>query len=365
LILIEREMGLCASEAVPAGVDKEKLEKQRKFNAQMDNKMQSKQMDDSQIRKLLLLGAGESGKSTLFKQVISLYGKGFTEDDRKALRNVVHNNTVLAMKTLVKYSDLLKHPVAPENEASKQAIQEMKTEAPVDAEVAAHIERLWADAGIKQTYAERAKFQLIDSSEYFFGRLADMSKPGYVPNEQDMLRSRVRTTGMVETHFEIDGTKFRMFDVGGQRNERKKWIHCFDAVTAVMFVAAISEYDQTLFEDDQTNRIDEALSLFEEICNSKWFRDTSMILFLNKRDIFEKKIKVVPISNHFPEYKDGADAEKGAEFFTSLFLSKNKVPQKQIYPQVTCATDKNNIQHVFNSVKDTIIRESLKGGGLM
>eukprot|EP00475_Leptophrys_vorax_P025344 TRINITY_DN3550_c0_g1_i1.p1 TRINITY_DN3550_c0_g1~~TRINITY_DN3550_c0_g1_i1.p1 ORF type:complete len:359 (+),score=97.03 TRINITY_DN3550_c0_g1_i1:100-1176(+) len=358
-------MGLCASEPVPAGVDKEKLAKQKQFNQQMDTKMQAKQMDDSQIRKLLLLGAGESGKSTLFKQVISLYGKGFTEEDRKGLKNVVHNNTVLAMKTLVKNSDLLRHPVAPENQASKQFIQEMKNEAQVDAEVAGHIERLWGDQGIKDTYAERAKFQLIDSSEYFFGRLSEMCKPGYIPSEQDMLRTRVRTTGMVETNFEIDGTKFKMFDVGGQRNERKKWIHCFDAVTAVIFVAAISEYNQTLFEDDQTNRIDEALSLFEEICNSRWFRDTSMILFLNKRDLFERKIKVVPVSDYFPEYKDGADAEKGAEFFTTLFLSKNKSPQKQIYPQVTCATDKGNIQHVFNSVKDTIIRESLKGGGLM
>ena len=48
-----------------------------------------------------------------------------------------------------------------------------------------------------------------------------------------------------------------MFDVGGQRNERKKWIHCFDDVTAVIFVAAISEYDQNLYEDHKTNRMHE------------------------------------------------------------------------------------------------------------
>jgi len=70
-----------------------------------------------------------------------------------------------------------------------------------------------------------------------------------------------------------------MFDVGGQRNERKKWIHCFENVTAVLFVAAISAYDQTLYEDETTNRMVEALNLFEEICNSRWFRDTSMVLF--------------------------------------------------------------------------------------
>ena len=56
--------------------------------------------------------------------------------------------------------------------------------------------------------------------------------------------------------YEIDGSTFEMYDVGGQRNERKKWIHCFDNVTAVIFVAALSEYDQCLFEDASTNRYD-------------------------------------------------------------------------------------------------------------
>ena len=65
-----------------------------------------------------------------------------------------------------------------------------------------------------------------------------------------------------------------MFDVGGQRNERKKWIHCFDGVQAIIFVAAISEYDQALFEDRETNRMTEALNLFAEIANSRALYET-------------------------------------------------------------------------------------------
>ena len=40
--------------------------------------------------------------------------------------------------------------------------------------------------------------------------------------------------------------------MGGQRSERKKWIHCFEDVNAIIFIAAISEYDQVLFEDETT-----------------------------------------------------------------------------------------------------------------
>lgn len=47
-------------------------------------------------------------------------------------------------------------------------------------------------------------------------------------------------------------TARRLFDVGGQRSERKKWIHCFEDVTAIIFCVAMSEYDQVLHEDETT-----------------------------------------------------------------------------------------------------------------
>ena len=47
----------------------------------------------------------------------------------------------------------------------------------------------------------------------------------------------------------VEDQEFSVLDVGGQRNERKKWIHCFDGVTGIIFVVAINEYDQVLFED--------------------------------------------------------------------------------------------------------------------
>lgn len=94
-----------------------------------------------------------------------------------------------------------------------------------------------------------------------------------------------------------------MFDVGGQRSERKKWIHCFENVTTIIFLVAISEYDQLLFEDETVNRMQEALTLFDSICNSRWFTKTSIILFLNKIDRFKEKLPVSPMKNYFPDYE--------------------------------------------------------------
>lgn len=64
----------------------------------------------------------------------------------------------------------------------------------------------------------------------------------------------------------IGELKFKLFDVGGQRSERRKWINCFENVTALLFLVAISEYDQSLYEDESINRMQESLALFDSIC---------------------------------------------------------------------------------------------------
>ena len=57
----------------------------------------------------------------------------------------------------------------------------------------------------------------------------------------------------------------RVTDVGGQRGERRKWIHCFTEVDAILYVAALSEYDQVLLEDSTKNRMKESLELFRNV----------------------------------------------------------------------------------------------------
>ena len=78
-------------------------------------------------------------------------------------------------------------------------------------------------------------------------KLDEVGASNYLPTTQDILRTRVKTTGIVEINFVLKDMNFRVFDVGGQRSERKKWIHCFEDVTAIIFIVAMSEYDQVRF----------------------------------------------------------------------------------------------------------------------
>ncbi|UXI22321.1 dispatched protein [Sarcoptes scabiei] len=159
--------------------------------------------------------------------------------------------------------------------------------------------------------------------------------------------------------------QLKIFDVGGQRSERKKWIHCFEDVTAVIFCVALSGYDLKLAEDEEINRIHESLKLFDSICNNKWFIETPIILLLNKKDLFEKKIKKTPLTVCFPEYTGSNTLEDAAAFMQMKFECLNKNPDKKdVYTHFTCATDTNNVQFVFDAIADVILKRNLYEIGL-
>lgn len=303
---------------------------EQKQSEAIDELVERDHEKDKQRIKLLLLGAGESGKSTIFKQMRILYGKGFAEEDRRNFKPVIFSNTLLSIKALVQQADELGFNV--EAATDKDLVAGLADDTALDPKIAASIERLWQDPGIRQTYDNRSRFQLNDSADFFLSKVTALAAANYVPSEEDVLRSRVRTSGIIEESYDIGGVDFCIYDVGGQRNERKKWIHCFDAVTAVIFVASLSEYDQVLFEDASVNRMVEAINLFSEICNSKWFEHSAMILFLNKKDLFQRKIATVDVRHEggdgtpprFLDYTGGCDYEKAKRYITERFIEHNR-----------------------------------------
>lgn len=142
-----------------------------------------------------------------------------------------------------------------------------------------------------------------------------------------------------------------MFDVGGQRSERKKWIHCFENVTSIIFCVALSEYDQVLLEESNQvrsaprvisvrsadkvvlqNRMMESLVLFDSVVNSRWFMRTSIILFLNKVDLFKEKLGRSPLGNYFPDYSGGNDVNRAAKYLLWRFNQVNRA-HLNLYPQ--------------------------------
>ncbi|KAF8565071.1 hypothetical protein P879_05794, partial [Paragonimus westermani] len=231
----------------------------------------------------------------------------------------------------------------------------------LDVDVVTAVRQLWADPGMKECFQRRREFQITDSSKYYLDNFDRIVAPDYLPTLQDILRVRVPTTGIVEYPFNLNSTLFRIVDVGGQRSERRKWIHCFENVTSIIFLVALSEYDQVLVENNNENRMEESLLLFRTIVNYQCFQTTSIILFLNKKDILEEKILYSNLKDYFPEFTGPErDASAARNFILKMYRNLSTDPERVIYSHFTCATDTENIRVVFVAVKDTILHANLK-----
>lgn len=349
-------MGICASE------------EERRSKA-LDEELKMAELAADELYKLLLLGPGESGKSTFFKQIVCSYGPGFNRDYRIMAIPAIHCQILKTIKSLIQVAEKRECKISEDTDRSKEFVQRIDESEVVTQEVAWHVGNVWNDSAIRTLYNSRfnvgQSFYVPDSTEYFFGQLHTISDPMYVPSNADLFRVRIPTTGILDTEFSIKGARFLLVDVGGQRNERRKWINCFDGVKAVLFVLAISEYDQELYEDSKINRMQESLDVFGKIV-TEYFPDTSIIVFFNKMDKFKEKVRKVPVYKFFPDYlgKEG-DHDGVIEFFKEKFSALNLNPNRRLFFHATCATETKGVKTLFVSVRDIVIREKLKRAALL
>ncbi|XP_062376809.1 guanine nucleotide-binding protein G(olf) subunit alpha isoform X1 [Sardina pilchardus] len=364
-------------------MEKAAAKEAKKISIRIDRELKEQKREYRQTYRLLLLGAGESGKSTIVKQMRILHVNGFNAEEKKQKILDIRKNVKDAIVTIVSAMSTLIPPVPLGNVANQPRIDYIKSIAPLSdfdytEEFFDHAKHLWEDEGVKACFERSNEYQLIDCAQYFLDKIDPVSQPDYTPTDQDLLRCRVLTSGIFETRFQVDKVNFHMFDVGGQRDERRKWIQCFNDVTAIIFVAASSSYNMVIREDNSTNRLRESLDLFRSIWNNRFLRTISVILFLNKQDMLAEKILAgkSKLEDYFPDYArysppTDAAGDPGedprvtrAKFFIRdefLRISTASGDGKHYcYPHFTCAVDTENIRRVFNDCRDIIQRMHLR-----
>ncbi|KAH8597280.1 G protein alpha subunit [Bisporella sp. PMI_857] len=342
---------------------------QKKRSQMIDKRLEE---DSRRLRrecKILLLGSGESGKSTIVKQMKIIHQNGYTVDELALYRLTIYKNLIDCAKALInamrQFDIILTNP---ENVEYSDFLADYSVDpdpqTPLNPQIGIAVQSLWKDASIDTLMERQSEFYLMDSAPYFFDEAERISTSDYIPTEADVLRARTKTTGIYETRFTMGSLSIHMFDVGGQRSERKKWIHCFENVTSIIFCVALSEYDQVLLEESNQNRMMESLVLFDSVVNSRWFMRTSIILFLNKVDLFRSKLGRSPLSNYFPDYSGGNDINRASKYLLWRFNQVNRA-HLNLYPHLTQATDTSNIRLVFAAVKETILQNALRDSGIL
>ncbi|KAH8415628.1 hypothetical protein KR222_006801, partial [Zaprionus bogoriensis] len=345
--------------------------------------------------KILLLGTAESGKTTIIKQMRILHINGFTDDERREKIPEIYQNIhdsiiqlVLQMEPLgLRFGSLT-------TERSANYILSLPAEAPdyFNEEYCDHVMTLWNDVGIRACYDRSNEFPLLDSTKYFLDNFERICELEYIPSTEDILHSRKVTTGISKITFRVPIPKslgggeqeFRMFDVGGQRGERNKWIQVFDT-QVVLFLISCSEFDQNLREDPSQNRLQEALNLFRAVWQNRFLASSGLIVFLNKYDIMERKIRAGKhIVDYFPEFEEFSKRPQQLQScfdesdWTKMFIKQKMIDitqeqfkrnsrnqsdfsysERECYYHFTVATDTRCIRDVFSDVQQMILSENM------
>ncbi|KAK7439050.1 Guanine nucleotide-binding protein alpha-2 subunit [Stygiomarasmius scandens] len=347
--------------------------------------MIDKQIEDDSKRlqneyKVLLLGFEESGKSTIVKQWRMVNG-GFSEEERKAYRPIICRNVLdSAHAVIIAMRKIGMDCESDSNRALVNKIVDYRinniTGNILSQEIAVAIHQFAQDKTVREALTKYwIETYLLDRASYFFSQVLRIGSSDYIPTDTDILRAREESTGITETRFPMGQLSIRICEVGDQRSDRRKWIHCFENVTSIIFCVALCDYDQMLSGGNRS-RVAESLILFERIINSRWFLRTSIILIFNKIDVFKKKLQKacfiihasfcfglillqVPLEQYFPEYTGGNDVNKAVKYILWKFMQGNWAGLS-VYPHLMQETDTKSLRLVFAAVKETILQNALK-----
>ena len=143
--------------------------------------------------------------------------------------------------------------LTPQNDAHRATVLSLPDQIETDVlprDIADAVSSLWRDPAVQEAVQRSREFRLNDSAVYYLNAIERMSSPYYSPTDQDILRCPVKAKGITETTFKVGELTYRLVDVGGQKGERRKWIHCFENVASLVFLVSLSEYDEVLYEDE-------------------------------------------------------------------------------------------------------------------
>lgn len=310
--------------------------------------------DESEAFGLLLCGAGESGKTTFTRQLKLKFLGGISADERKSFVATIRGNLIEAMQTLLVYAERNDLEISDDLQGEAQDIALLNAfETEFTPEIAESLKKLWDDDAVKEAFEHKDETTIPDHMDYFFEKIDDLQDDDYVPNDEDILKARIRSIGIDSVTFNMDNALVRIFDVGGQKTERSKWQKVMDDVSGCIFVVSFSEYDKPMFEDQSVLRINDAIEIFKEISRKPEFQEAPIFLICNKYDQFVEKVRNTnSFSKTFPDYEgDPNDPDKCADFLKQKFLDvAGDVPTRPINVYVQSALDSEQVTKNTNEI---------------
>jgi guanine nucleotide-binding protein G(i) subunit alpha len=236
--------------------------------------------------KILLFGSGNSGsvrhpifyrfvlahthtygeQSNILEQMRNIAHGSYTREERESFKRIIFANAVQRMRTILDSLPLLELTVLPENVALQLTVLSLPFQTKtgtLPADVIGAIVGLWEDPSIRQAINAPGELLSEDlaAAIYCFNSVDRMASPEYMLTDEDILHSRVGNGGIIEVVLSTGELTYTIYNASPLRSARRKWIPCFEQVTAIVFVASLADYDQVLYESAVSHR---------SMCSSTW-----------------------------------------------------------------------------------------------
>lgn len=347
---------------------------------EIDNALKTQELNDKPIKKILILGSGSVGKSTVFRAIKIIHNsrkpKSNLENDFKETTHVIRQNCVQIIHTLLHKFEThypeeassifeeYKNEIGIVSRFSTDCFYEYspptikqtnkKKEKQIDwtklEPLASALTKLWNAEFIQRIYGDRLfkKYYIPSTRDYFMDKVGFIMSKDYVVDKDEYLHHRCRTTGIVNYEIDIKKNKYTLifYDVGGERNERTKWIHVFDNVHTIFYVCDLSQFCTRMFEDESRLALLENLELFQQLVENKYLKDAKMIVLLNKVDIFKDYL-----TNQSLQFCFGDDY-KGRNYMDSTLVKTQwfSMHVKRIVKELVLCDIKMSIEEIGNDL---------------
>jgi len=313
--------------------------------------------------KVIVLGISGSGKTTFAKQMKILYCNGFDQAELDYYKNILTRNLLIGMRELIKLSKKFNISIQEENIKTTEILESYSFEEPLTEENKEYIKVLWKDTGIQQVWKQCLSFQIqMTQYDFYMDHIDRFASSEFVPNDEDILRARQRTTGAYTTTFLVENYRWHVIDVGGQVPERKKWEQIMEeGVQSMLFFSPLDDYNVMSSEETDQTKMQISFSVFQKVVKSAQTHKTAVTVFFNKVDLMEKKLKDKEqwkaFKNTFPDFKGKKqDLDSASNHIKDYFLdSVKQFNDVSIFPHFTCAIDTDKISKVFDNVREHVV----------
>ncbi|KAH8833997.1 heterotrimeric G protein alpha subunit B [Flagelloscypha sp. PMI_526] len=338
-------------------------------NADIEAYLKEERALSKNILHFLVLGTPGSGKSSILRN----FGTPrqniveYTMAERDSYRENIFSYLVKAMLVILEEVDALDLMLRAANEEFASVILDLDPKGTFSgADMPLHISRAFAnvysDPAVKTVLSRSKKLDRISQGLYFLEEFERIASPHYLPSDLD-IQHCCELTGITNCQFGVGELTYVVWDVNGQRGQRRKWVNCFEKITAIFFIVSMSSYDELDPGGTQTG-IEQSLSLLDDVSNCTWFQDTAVLLIFNKIDLFAEKLPHNPLSEYYPDFTGGSNFDEACDFVVNRFVSLNKNPDREFY---TCFThaggnkpDLGLTKFILNTAQHIILQAYLR-----